>query len=449
VDHGPDDHESCRHEPDDREPDDREPGTDRYWVRCLFGTDFGSGVSGVGAKDGQKADANGPAAVVFGALTGWPDRPRAVPSLFMRRVTRLAELVSHLSGHEVSGFDLLVERSRFQPNLVRRGTTSCGGSTRLLPTADGTVALALTRPSDIGSLPALLESDIPGTDADTADEALWNAVRAEIAGRRSAHWIGRATLLGLALSGLGETRAPTPSSPAVRRTAFPRVEAPVHRAPRVVDLSSLWAGPLCSRILTSIGADVVKVEDVNRPDGARLGSSEFFRRLHAGQTMVQLDLSSPRGRDELCALIDRADVVIEASRPRGLRGLGIDAEHILRTTGVRTWVSITGHGRSGVGADRVAFGDDAAVAGGLVAGGPVASRASRASGASGEVCFLGDAVADPLTGLVAACAVIDSLQSQRTHHTAAGCLLDVAMARVSAAFSDHSDDTGVYETPTG
>jgi crotonobetainyl-CoA:carnitine CoA-transferase CaiB-like acyl-CoA transferase len=111
-----------------------------------------------------------------------------------------------------------------------------------------------------------------------------------------------------------------------------------------------------------------------------------------------------------------ADVVVTAARPRALAGLGLDPEAVLARDRPRVWVSITGHGGDGPGAHRVGFGDDAAVAGGLVAwdhrsGGPV---------------FCADAVADPATGLAAAAAVLDAL--------AAGgrWLLDVALARVAA-----------------
>jgi len=109
-------------------------------------------------------------------------------------------------------------------------------------------------------------------------------------------------------------------------------------------------------------------------------------------------------------------VVIEGSRPRALRGWGIDAEaHLAAEDGPRVWVSITGHGRTGAEADRVGFGDDAAAAGGLVVGdddGP---------------CFLADAVADPLTGIAAAKAVEEALGE------GGSWLLDAALARVAAS----------------
>ena len=178
----------------------------------------------------------------------------------------------------------------------------------------------------------------------------------------------------------------------------------------VVDLSALWSGPLCAHLLTLAGARVVKVESASRLDGARRGPPAFFDLLHAGQESVVLDL--PTERDRLRHLIEAADVVIEASRPRAMEQLGIDAGAI--AAGGTIWVSITGYGRASGVRHRVAFGDDAAVAGGLVAT------------ADGEPAFCADAVADPLAGLTAAAAVLDRWGR------AGGCLIDVAMSNVAA-----------------
>jgi hypothetical protein len=90
---------------------------------------------------------------------------------------------------------------------------------------------------------------------------------------------------------------------------------------------------------------------------------------------------------------------------------------LLRTGHTRLWLSITGYGRTGDAAQRVAFGDDGAVAGGLVVwddDGP---------------CFCADAVADPLTGLVAATAILESVaQGGRW-------LVDVSLQAVAAHFA--------------
>src|SRR3546814_5825467 len=90
------------------------------------------------------------------------------------------------------------------------------------------------------------------------------------------------------------------------------------------------------------GADVIKVEGSARPDGARRGPSAFFDLLNAGKRSVALDLQSPRGRAQLRELLRGADIVIEASRPRALRQMGIDAETLLHEQPQLTWLALNG-----------------------------------------------------------------------------------------------------------
>jgi crotonobetainyl-CoA:carnitine CoA-transferase CaiB-like acyl-CoA transferase len=142
---------------------------------------------------------------------------------------------------------------------------------------------------------------------------------------------------------------------------------------------------------------VVNVESRNRPDGARAGCTDFFDWLHAGHESVVLDFARRNDLSALHALIAEADVVIEASRPRALAALGVDAERVVGSVPGKVWLSITGYGRHGAAADRVAFGDDAGVAAGQVAW-----------DANGRPVFCGDALGDPVAGLEAARAVLES-----------------------------------------
>ena len=98
-------------------------------------------------------------------------------------------------------------------------------------------------------------------------------------------------------------------------------------------------------------------------------------------------------------------------RPRAFAGLGLSPDEVFKTNPALTWLAITGYGWSGEAAARVAFGDDAAAAGGLV-------RWTR-NGAPG---FLGDALADPVTGLAAAIGALSGLAS------GGGVLVDVSLA---------------------
>jgi crotonobetainyl-CoA:carnitine CoA-transferase CaiB-like acyl-CoA transferase len=160
---------------------------------------------------------------------------------------------------------------------------------------------------------------------------------------------------------------------------------------RVVDLSALWAGPLCGRLFSEVGAEVIKVESPRRPDAARFGSPGLFDRLHRGQEILRLDFDAPGGLDTLIDLLENADVVIEASRPRALEQRGVFAAELVARRPGLTWISITAYGRSGEQGAWVGFGDDVAASAGLIA-----------LDVSGDPVFLGDAIADPISGLTAA-----------------------------------------------
>ena len=143
----------------------------------------------------------------------------------------------------------------------------------------------------------------------------------------------------------------------------------------------------------------------------------FFDLLNAGKASVVLDFSQPSGREALRQLLLQADIIIEASRPRALRQLGIRAEEIVRENPAATWLSICGYGRDEPAAQWIAFGDDAAVAGGL---------SQVLWDCSHRPMFCADAIADPLTGLHAALAAWWSF----TH--GGGRLLSVALHDVIA-----------------
>jgi hypothetical protein len=305
------------------------------------------------------------------------------------------------------GLGLLAERAA-SLMLRRAGRTSCSGASRLMRGADGWMAVSLARADDRQLLPAWLGLD-PSDRAVTTESSPWAEVERRLRSQPCGALVGSAIDLGLAVSEVGEVTD--------RRLVV--AEPLGDRAPgaigglRVVNLASLWAGPLCADVLRRMGADVVCVESTGRPDGAR-ATAHWFDAIHEGQRSVALDFGSPAGLERLRRLLESADVVIEGSRPRALEQLGIDARAIASAGRPTVWVSITGHGRGPERAMRIGLGDDAAAAGGLVAwtdAGPT---------------FVADAVSDPMTGLLAAAAVVDQID-----HGAAA-LLDVALSRTAA-----------------
>jgi len=351
-----------------------------------------------------------------GALTGRPGGPLLGPPAGL--LAALDRLARPFPGLDPLG--LLTDRAAFA-GLSRQGRTSCGGSCRLLSTADGWLAVSLPRPADVELLPAWLEEPIE-TEGDAPP---WAELEAAVRHRSAAALDERAALLGLAVGHLGTAtgRPGVVCTPLGAAPPRPRLDGV-----QVVDLGALWAGPLCGALLASLGATVTKVESSARPDGARLGPPAFFDRLNGAKRAVTLDLETTGGRSRLADLVAQADVVIESSRPRALRHLGIDAAAVVAAGGPQVWAAITGHGRDDgrhegrdAGPGRIGFGDDAAVAGGLVA-----------SDGSGPV-FCADAIADPCSGLAAAAACVEALAE------GGRWLLDVSLAHVAADLRNPTD----------
>lgn len=354
--------------------------------------------------------------------------PLAGPARVALALDALAARVAELSAElgdavNVDGGALLGERAALA-GLVRQGAVSCGQGCHLLEASDGWIGLSLVREADVELLDAWLGTSL-GIDISVPVGApVWSTLAETVRGHRSVRLIEQASLLGLPCAHLGEMsdRGDLVEVGFIERDRRARRRLD---SLTVVDLSALWAGPLCAQLLGSGGARVVKIESCSRPDGARYGPQDFFDLLHAGHESVALDFTAPHGRRTLRALLLTADVVIEASRPRALETLGVSFD-VLRDDGWRgVWLSITGYGRTGHDARRVAFGDDAAVAGGLIAGNEAAP------------VFCADAIADPTTGLLAAAAVLSAIDAGITGHIA------VSLARTAAHLA-----AGVRRHPT-
>jgi hypothetical protein len=305
----------------------------------------------------------------------------------------------------LSGSRLLTERAAIA-GLTRNGTISSGGSCHLLQTRDGWIAVNLARTDDWGTVPAWLEAD---TEPD------WTEVAAAVRTRNAGGLLDQGRLLGLAIAVMNEPAADRGPWQIVRSSDAPAIRR--RDRPLVLDLTALWAGPLCCHLLQSQGARVIKVENTHRPDGARHGPAQFYDLLNAGKDSIALDFRSANGLEQLRRLIAAADIVVESSRPRALRQLGIEAEEMVASVPGLIWVGITGYGRDEPEADWIAFGDDAGVAAGL---------SSLVAEPDGTPNFCADAIADPLTGLHAA------LAAWHCWRSGTGGLVSVSLRDVTA-----------------
>jgi crotonobetainyl-CoA:carnitine CoA-transferase CaiB-like acyl-CoA transferase len=267
------------------------------------------------------------------------------------------------------------------------------------------MALNLARDDDRDLVAAWLQCDVA--------EDPWATIEGAARSRPAADLLADAILFGLPAGRVGEITSPNPKAPLAMGTPKQWRQA---GPPRVVDLAALWAGPMCGAILAEAGLDVTKVESTLRPDPTREGTPVFFQRLNGKKRDLPLDLGAAEGQARLRELILDADILITSARPRAFAALGLSPDEIFKANPALTWVAITGYGWSGEAGFRVAFGDDAAAAAGLV-------RWTK----SGAPRFLGDALADPVTGLAAA---LGALQG---YAAGGGVLVDVSLARSAAA----------------
>jgi hypothetical protein len=289
---------------------------------------------------------------------------------------------------------LLTERAALA-GLTPGGTESCNRSCRLLQSRDGWVAVNLPRERDWQALPALLGRN--------ADAISWAALAAAVRGMATSELVSSGRLLGVPIAAAIPAGAQQPASaplsfiPAEFEFGRDRPRDWQSAPPLVVDLSALWAGPLCGHLLAACGARVIKVESVHRPDSIRHTSPAFFDLLNAGKESVALDFASVSGSECLRALVSHADLVISSARPRAFEQMDLAPGKLIESSPGLSWVAITAYGWQGENGNAVGFGDDVAVAAGLL------------SWPAGRPSFIGDAVADPLTGIAAAAAAIDVL----------------------------------------
>lgn len=353
------------------------------------------------------------------ALCGHPSGPPLLPPLAgPARLDALVDEIRGLTGRagrqvNVRWESALAGRAHIL-GLTRGGRTSANGSCRLLAASGGDIALNLPREDDLDLVPALTG------DAGAAPDP-WISLERFAAATPAADFVARARLLGLAASVAGERRPTAGGDDSeIAATAYATVTRGGQAAPRqasqltVVDLSGLWAGPVTARVLSEAGATVVKVEDPHRPDGSRR-VPDMYSWIHSSNEAVeQVEFASSNGRRRLATLLDSADVVIESSRPRALEQAGLAPEQRPGPPG-QVWLSITGHGRSEPARRWTGFGDDAAIAGGMLC-----------TDSSGSATFCGDAIADPIAGLVGALAVLRCLA------TGGGRLIELSLSGVAA-----------------
>ncbi|OBK26572.1 acyl-CoA hydratase [Mycobacterium asiaticum] len=204
---------------------------------------------------------------------------------------------------------------------------------------------------------------------------------------------------------------------------------------RVLDLSTFWAGAYLTCYLGSFGADIVKVESIQRPDGHRYSGaypfegddwyerSALWQATNLNKKDVTLDLTSERGREIAHRLAAQADVVVENFSPRVVEHFGLDYDSLVKLKPDVIAVRMPGFGLQGPWRDYVGWALNIEQTSGMTA----------ATGyADGPPCNL-QGPADPVVGVHAGVALLAALEHRR--RTGEGQLIEIAQIEVAACLT--------------
>jgi len=176
---------------------------------------------------------------------------------------------------------------------------------------------------------------------------------------------------------------------------------------RVIDVSTILAGPLCCQLLGDFGADVIKIEHPQAGDGMRGhgqqkdGVSLWWKEISRNKRTVGLDLSKAAGAEIFRKLSKDADVVVENFRPGTLERWGIGPDVLLELNPNLVLLRLTGFGQTGPYAKRPGFGTLAEAMSGF---------AYMTGSADGPPTLPSFGLADSICGIAASSAVLMALR---------------------------------------
>lgn len=190
---------------------------------------------------------------------------------------------------------------------------------------------------------------------------------------------------------------------------------------KVVDMSTVVAGPAAARYLADFGADVIKVESPTGDPTRRMGwtppeggDSYFWKILGRNKRCVTLDLKAAPDHDRMLRILDEADVLIENFRPGTLERLGLAPKLLLERNPRLVILRITGFGQTGPYATRPGFATLAEALSGY---------AALSGEPDGQPLLPPIAITDEIAGIVGAFAVLAAVRhAERTHE---GQVIDV------------------------
>jgi len=209
---------------------------------------------------------------------------------------------------------------------------------------------------------------------------------------------------------------------------------------RVLDLTHVYAGPTCTRVLADLGAEVIKIEGLRRVDVSRNfcfpgndASGDYYNRAatflyrNAGKKSLTLDFTNPEAVELFRRLVPHADIVAESFTPRVMAQHGLDYESLRALKDDIIVVSLSGYGQTGPWRDYTAYGM------GLE---PAAGISSLTGYPGGDPMRTGMSFTDPYVGLAGAAAVLTALHYRRS--SGRGQFIDLAQQEAAIPIAGYA-----------
>lgn len=307
---------------------------------------------------------------------GWPAGPRALEIPSIERAGDGSFVVfTPNSREQFEAFLLMIERPDYLPD--EEILSKAGRQGRAAEFREAVEAWTTKRePAEI--LESAASYRVPAAPVTSPDT---------VAGQE--HFVARGVFVKNPNGGFAEPRVPYRITGATevrrRRSTTRRVDEVVKAWPtrgatpvsapklpldgvRILDLTAWWAGPSCGQLLSMLGAEVIKLESIQRPDGMRLSNTAvlepadhwwesgfLFLGANVNKAGVTLNLRTDEGRDLFTRLVTRSDVVIENFTPRVLENLRITPEQIHRSNSRAIVTRMPAFGLDGPWRDRPGF----------------------------------------------------------------------------------------------
>ena len=226
------------------------------------------------------------------------------------------------------------------------------------------------------------------------------------------------------IASLAERKKAETVSDTVKSSASPALPL---EGVRIIECTGWWAGPIAGQTLAQLGADIIKVESIQRPDGMRFASVKpptedkwwewgmVYHGVNTNKRAITLNLTDPEGRAVLEKLAATADVLIENYTPRVMDNFAITWEHLSAINPKLIMVRMPGFGLAGPWRDNTGFAQTMEQMSGM----------AYLTGYPDEPPQIPRGPCDPVAGLHASFATLLALEERR--QSGKGKLVEVAM----------------------